>query len=61
VEEHRLMVFENKMPGNVFGEAKKGFKNYIMRNYNLYSSPNILKVPVSREMRWIAHVACIGK
>jgi hypothetical protein len=28
--------------------------------YDLYSSPNIIGVIISRRMRWVRHVACIG-
>jgi hypothetical protein len=27
----------------------------------LYSSPNIIRVIKSRRMRWMGHVACMGK
>jgi hypothetical protein len=29
--------------------------------YNLYSSPNIVRVIKSRRMRWAGHVACMGR
>jgi hypothetical protein len=29
--------------------------------YSLYSSPNIVKVIKSKSMRWVGHVACMGK
>jgi hypothetical protein len=28
--------------------------------YDLYSSPNIIRVIKSRRMRWVGHVACMG-
>jgi hypothetical protein len=28
--------------------------------YDLYSSPNIIRVIKSRRMRWAEHVACMG-
>jgi hypothetical protein len=29
--------------------------------YDLYSSPNIIRVIKSRRMRWARHVACMGE
>ena len=29
--------------------------------YDLYSSPNIVRVIKSRRMRWVGHVACMGE
>jgi hypothetical protein len=29
--------------------------------HNLYSSPDIVRVIKSRRMRWVGHVACMGK
>jgi hypothetical protein len=29
--------------------------------HNLYTSPNIVRVIKSRNMRWMEHVACIGE
>jgi hypothetical protein len=29
--------------------------------HSLYSSPNIVRVIKSRRMRWVEHVACMGK
>jgi hypothetical protein len=29
--------------------------------HNLYASPNIIRVIISRYMRWVGHVACIGE
>jgi hypothetical protein len=29
--------------------------------HNLYSSPNIIRMIMSRRMRWAGHIACIGK
>jgi hypothetical protein len=34
--------------------------NCIMRNFNLYSSPNIIRIK-SRRMRWSGHVARMGE
>ena len=29
--------------------------------YDMYSSPNIIRVIKSRRMRWAGHVACMGE
>jgi hypothetical protein len=39
---------------------EKGGENGIMRNFNLYSSPNI-RVNKSKRMKWVGHVACMGR
>jgi hypothetical protein len=36
-------------------------ENYITRNFDLYSSPNIFRVMKSRRMRWAGHVARMGE
>jgi len=44
----------------------KHFSNLDILHYNeelnnLYSSPNIVRMIISRRMRWAGHVACMGE
>jgi hypothetical protein len=50
-EEHRLRVFEN-----IVSSWRKLHNDEL---YNLYSSPNIVRMNKSRGMRWAGHVACM--
>jgi hypothetical protein len=65
-EEHRLRVFENKVPRRIFGlkrnEVTGGWRklhNEELRD--LYSSPSIIRIIKSRRMRWAGHVAQMGE
>jgi hypothetical protein len=65
-EEHRLRVFENKVLRRIFGpkrdEATGGWRklqNEELRD--LYSSPSITRIIKSRRMRWVGHIARMGK
>jgi hypothetical protein len=56
-EEHRLMVFENRVLRRTFGpkwnEATgEGRRLHNKELYALYSSPNIIQVIKSRRLRW---------
>jgi hypothetical protein len=59
-EEHKLRVFENKVLWRIFGP--KGEEDGSWRKlhkdelHSLYSSPNIVRVIISRRMRWMGHV-----
>jgi hypothetical protein len=61
-EEHRLRVFENKVPRRIFrpkrdevtGEWRK-LRDKELRD--LYSSPSIIRIMKSSRMRWAGHVA----
>jgi hypothetical protein len=66
MEEHGLMVFENRVLRGIFGpkrdEVTGGWRK--LRNeelHNLYPSPSIITMIKSRRMGWAGHVARIGK
>jgi hypothetical protein len=62
-EEHRLRVFENKVLRRIFGlkrdKVMDGWRNEELRD--LYSLPSIIRIIRSRRMRWVGHVARMGK
>jgi hypothetical protein len=65
-KEHRLRVFENRVLRRIFGTKRDEVTGEWRRLYNeelndLYSSPNIIRVILSRRMRWAWHVACMGE
>ena len=65
-EEDRLMVFENRVLGRVFGPRRDEVRGEWRRLHNdelndLYCSPNIVRVIKSRRMRWAGHVARMGR
>jgi hypothetical protein len=58
---HKLRVFENRML-RIFGPKRDGVtggwrKLCNEELHNLYSSPSIIRIIVSRRMRWAGHVA----
>jgi hypothetical protein len=63
-EEHRLRVFENSVL-RIFGSKREEDSSWrkLHNNelHNLYSSLNIGRVINSKKMRWVGHVACMGK
>jgi hypothetical protein len=64
-EEHILRVFENRVLRKIFGtkteEDGSWRKVHNDELHNLYSSPNIVRVIKSRRMRWVGHVARMGR
>jgi hypothetical protein len=65
-EEHRLRVFENKVPRRIFGPKRDEVTGEWRKLHNkelhdLYSSPNIITIIKSRRMRWAGHVARMGE
>jgi len=65
-EERRLRVFENRAFRRIFGPKRDEVtgewrKLHNEGFYDLYSSPNIVRVIKSRRMRWAGHVARIGE
>ena len=58
----KLRVFENMVLRRIFGQRRDEVTGEWRRLHNeelsdLYSSPNIVRVIISRRMRWAAHVA----
>ena len=65
-EERRLRVFENRVLRGLFGprrdEVTGEWRKLHEEELNdLYSSPNIVRVIKSRNMRWAAYVARLGE
>jgi hypothetical protein len=65
-EERSLRVFENRVFRRVFGPKRdKVTEEWRKLHYeelsDLYSLPNIVRVVKSRRMRWVGHVACMGR
>jgi hypothetical protein len=61
-EEHRLRVFENRVPRRIFGPKRDEVRGQWSKLHNgelhnLYSSPNIIWQMKSRRRRWAGHVA----
>jgi hypothetical protein len=64
-KEHRLRDFENRVLRKIFGHKREEDGSWRKLHndelHSLYSSPNIVRVIISRRMRWAGHVARMGK
>jgi hypothetical protein len=59
-------VFENRVLKRIFGPKRDEVMGKWRRLHyeelnDLYFSPNIIWVMKSRKMRWVRHVACMGR
>ena len=64
-EENKLTVFKNRVLRKMFGPKTDEVTGEWERlhneeTYDLYPSPNVIRVIKSRRMRWAGHVACMG-
>jgi hypothetical protein len=65
-EEHRLKVFDNMMISRICGQKREkvveGWRRLHNEElHNLYGSQNVIRVIISRRMRLVGQVACMGK
>jgi hypothetical protein len=59
-------VFENRVLGRIFGPRRDEVTGEWRKPHNeefhdLYSSPSIIRIMMSRRMRWAGHIARMGK
>jgi len=64
-EEHRLRVFESGVSRRIFGpkrdEVRREWRKLHNGEFNdLFSSPSIVRVIISRRMQWAGHVGQMG-
>jgi hypothetical protein len=65
-EKHKLRVFENRVLRRIFGAKRDGVmggwrKLHNKELHDLYSTPSIIRIIMSRRMRWVGHVAQMGE
>jgi hypothetical protein len=65
-EEHRLRVFKNRVLRRIFGPKRdevtgewRKLHNEELRDF--YSSSSIIRIIKSKRMRWVGHVALMGR
>jgi hypothetical protein len=62
-EEHRLRVFENSVLRKLFGPKREEDGSWRKLHndelHSMYSLNNIVRVIISKRMRWVGHVARI--
>jgi hypothetical protein len=63
-EENRLKALQNRVIRSIFGpkrdEIRGGRKKLLIEElHNLYSSPEITRMIMSRRTRWVGNVKCI--
>jgi hypothetical protein len=65
MEKRRLRVFGNRVLRRVFGtqrdEVTREWRKLHNELSDLYSLPNIVRVIKPRRMRWVGHVALMGR
>jgi hypothetical protein len=65
-EKHKLRMIENGVLRRIFGPKRDGVtggwrKLHNDELHNLYSSPSLIRIIKSRRMRWVGHVARMGR
>jgi hypothetical protein len=65
-EEYTLKVFENTVFRRIFGSKRDEMmrccgKFYNELFHNLYFSPNVIRIIISRRMKWEGHLALMGE
>jgi hypothetical protein len=64
-DKHRLRIFENRLLRKIFRPKREEDGSWRKLHndelHNLYSSPNIVTVIISRRKRWGRHVARMGE
>jgi hypothetical protein len=65
-KEHRLRVFENRVLRRLFGTKRDKVTGEWRKLHNeelrdLYSSPTIIRRIKSRRIRWVGHIARMGR
>jgi len=53
-------VFKNRVVRKIFGPKRECIRLHNEKLYDQYSSPNIIQVIKSSNMRWVGHVTCMG-
>jgi hypothetical protein len=62
----KLRMFENRVLRRIFGPKKDEVtgdwrKLHNKKLHDLYSSPSVIRIIKSRRMRWVGHVARMGR